>query len=123
MSCPIFASRKVVHVVVYWHSLPHAAILAPMSGVTDWPFRRAVRRSGAVWWLPRCSQRRGIGECAHEMRKLRIEALAEAPLSIQLAGWEPQVMADAARMRIWCDIHRYQYGCPARRVTNCQARH
>jgi hypothetical protein len=26
--------------------LPHAAILAPMSGVTDWPFRRAVRRCG-----------------------------------------------------------------------------
>ena len=33
-----------------------------------------------------------------EMRKLRTEAIAEVPLSIQLAGWEPLVMAEAAKI-------------------------
>ena len=52
------------------------------------------------------------------MRKLRIEALAEAPLSIQLAGWDPKLWlmrrygADLGATFI--DINK---GCPARKVT------
>ena len=53
------------------------------------------------------------------MRKLRTEAVSEAPLSVQLAGWEPPVMAEAARIAAdlgatFIDINM---GCPAKKVT------
>ena len=100
--------------------LPHAAILAPMSGVTDWPFRRAVRRSGGGLVVTEMVASTAVlHNVRSEMRKLRIEALAEAPLSIQLAGWEPPVMAEAARIcadlgATFIDINM---GCPAKKVT------
>ena len=78
--------------------LPHAAILAPMSGVTDWPFRRAVRRcGGGLVVTEMIASAAVLRDVKSEMRKLRTEAIAEAPLSIQLAGWEPPVMAEAAK--------------------------
>jgi len=54
-----------------------------------------------------------------EMRKLKTEAKSEAPLSIQLAGWEPLVMAEAAKIcadlgATFIDINM---GCPAKKVT------
>ena len=85
--------------------IAHAAILAPMSGVTDLPFRRAVRRSGGGLVVTEMIASAAIlREVRSEMRKLRTEAVTEAPLSVQLAGWEPQVMAEAARplsISIW----------------------
>ncbi|MDC1383015.1 tRNA dihydrouridine synthase DusB [Candidatus Puniceispirillum sp.] len=101
-------------------TLPHAAILAPMSGVTDWPFRRAVRRCGGglvvTEMIASAAVLHGVRT---EMRKLRTEAKAEAPLSIQLAGWEPQVMSEAAKIcadlgATFIDINM---GCPAKKVT------
>ncbi len=100
--------------------LPHAAILAPMSGVTDWPFRRAVRRAGGGLVVTEMVASAAVlKNVRSEMRKLRIEAIAEAPLSIQLAGWEPSVMAEAARIcadlgATFIDINM---GCPAKKVT------
>ena len=80
-------------------TLPHAAILAPMSGVTDWPFRRAVRRcGGGLVVTEMIASTAVLRDVKSEMRKLRTEAIAEAPLSIQLAGWEPPVMAEAAKI-------------------------
>ena len=101
-------------------TLPHAAILAPMSGVTDWPFRRAVRRCGGglvvTEMIASAAVLHGVRT---EMRKLRTEAQAEAPLSIQLAGWEPQIMSEAAKIcadlgATFIDINM---GCPAKKVT------
>ena len=100
--------------------LPHAAILAPMSGVTDWPFRRAVRRCGGglvvTEMIASAAVLKGVRT---EMRKMRTEARAESPLSIQLAGWEPPVMAEAAKIcadlgATFIDINM---GCPAKKVT------
>ena len=100
--------------------IAHAAILAPMSGVTDLPFRRAVRRSGGGLVVTEMIASAAIlREVRSEMRKLRTEAVTEAPLSVQLAGWEPQVMAEAARIAAdlgatFIDINM---GCPAKKVT------
>ena len=101
-------------------ALPHAAILAPMSGVTDLPFRRAVRRAGGGLVVTEMVASHAIIlEVRSEMRKLRTEAVSEAPLSVQLAGWEPHVMAEAARIAAdlgatFIDINM---GCPAKKVT------
>ena len=110
----------VAHVVVGGITLPHAAILAPMSGVTDLPFRRAVRRAGGGLVVTEMIASAAIlREVKSEMRKLRTEAVSEAPLSVQLAGWEPPVMAEAARIAAdlgatFIDINM---GCPAKKVT------
>ena len=100
--------------------VPHAAILAPMSGVTDMPFRRAVRRAGGGLVVTEMVASAAIlREVKSEMRKLRTDTVSEVPLSVQLAGWDPQIMADAARIAAdlgatFIDINM---GCPAKKVT------
>ena len=85
--------------VVAGITLPHAAILAPMSGVTDLPFRRAVRRcGGGLVVTEMVASAAVLQQVRGEMRKLKMAALEEAPLSIQLAGWDPQIMAEAAKL-------------------------
>ena len=101
-------------------TVPHAAILAPMSGVTDMPFRRAVRRAGGGLVVTEMVASAAIlREVRSEMRKLRMDTVSEVPLSVQLAGWDPQIMADAARIvadlgATFIDINM---GCPAKKVT------
>ena len=100
--------------------LPHAAILAPMSGVTDWPFRRAVRRcGGGLVVTEMIASAAVLRDVKSEMRKLRTEAIAEAPLSIQLAGWEPPVMAEAAKIcaDLGANFIDINMGCPVKKVT------
>ena len=99
---------------------PHAAILAPMSGVTDWPFRRAVRRcGGGLVVTEMIASTAVLRDVKSEMRKLRTEAIAEVPLSIQLAGWEPMVMAEAAKIcaDLGASFIDINMGCPAKKVT------
>ena len=106
--------------VVAGITLPHAAILAPMSGVTDLPFRRAVRRfGGGLVVTEMVASAAVLQQVRGEMRKLKTAALEEAPLSIQLAGWNPQIMAEAAKLceglgATFIDINM---GCPAKKVT------
>ncbi|WP_438996289.1 tRNA dihydrouridine synthase DusB [Candidatus Puniceispirillum sp.] len=104
--------------------LPHAVILAPMSGVTDWPFRRAVRRAGGGLVVTEMiASAAMLAEVKTEMRKLKTEVATEAPLSIQLAGWEPSVMADAAKVSadLGASIIDINMGCPAKKVTGKQS--
>jgi len=101
-------------------TIPHAAILAPMSGVTDLPFRRAVRRAGGGLVVTEMIASAAIlRQVRSEMRKLRTEAVREAPLSVQLAGWEPAVMAEAARIAadLGATLIDINMGCPAKKVT------
>ena len=101
-------------------SLPHAAVLAPMSGITDMPFRRAVRRAGGGLVVTEMVASAAImRQVKSEMRKLRTDTVSEVPLSVQLAGWDPQIMAEAARIAAdlgatFIDINM---GCPAKKVT------
>ncbi|MDA0358124.1 MAG: tRNA dihydrouridine synthase DusB [Proteobacteria bacterium] len=106
--------------IIAGYAVPHAAILAPMPGVTDWPFRRAVRRcGGGLMVTEMIASAAVLRDVRSEMRKLKTEAKSEAPLSIQLAGWEPLVMAEAAKIcadlgATFIDINM---GCPAKKVT------
>jgi tRNA-dihydrouridine synthase B len=100
--------------------LPHAAILAPMSGVTDLPFRQAVRRcGGGLVVTEMIASAAVLFEVRSELRKLKSVAWEEFPLSIQLAGWDPLVMAEAAKIceglgATFIDINM---GCPAKKIT------
>ena len=101
-------------------ALEHPAILAPMSGVTDWPFRRMVRQLGGGLVVSEMIASAAIlSGVRKEMRKLSTDAAAEFPFSLQLAGWDPAVMADAAKIGadLGAAIIDINMGCPARKVT------
>jgi tRNA-dihydrouridine synthase B len=101
------------------HLLPVASVLAPMSGVTDWPFRRLVDRFGAgavVSEMVASSQLvKGDAEAF-----LKLEGRGVAPHIVQLAGCEAQWLAEAARLAeaAGADIIDINMGCPSKRVVN-----
>ena len=95
-------------------------VLAPMSGITDRPFRRAVRRAGGGLVVSEMIASHAVlTEVKSELQKLRFSAEEEAPLSIQLAGWDPEIMAEAARIaeQLGASMIDINMGCPAKKVT------
>ena len=101
-------------------TLPHAAVLAPMSGITDQPFRRIVRSlGGGLVVSEMIASHAVLHSVKKEMRKLKFSSSMEAPLSIQLAGWEPHIMAEAAKIaeQLGASIIDINLGCPAKKVT------
>jgi tRNA-dihydrouridine synthase B len=102
----------------YGVTLPVPVILAPMSGVTDLPFRRLAKRLGAGMVV---SEMIASWAMVRENRNtLRMAALDEGggPRAIQLAGCEPAAMAEAARMVVdrGAEIVDINFGCPVRKV-------
>jgi tRNA-dihydrouridine synthase B len=93
-------------------------ILAPMSGVTDLPFRRLAKRLGAGMVV---SEMIASWAMVRENRNtMRMAALDEGPgpRAIQLAGCEPAAMAEAARMAVdrGAEIVDINFGCPVKKV-------
>ncbi len=100
--------------------LPHAAVLAPMSGITDQPFRRIVRLLGGGLVVSEMVASHAIlHSIKKEIRKLNFSAKEEAPFSIQLVGWEPAIMAEAAKIaeQLGASMIDINLGCPAKKVT------
>ncbi len=99
-------------------------ILAPMSGVTDQPFRRLVKGFGAGLvvseMIASTAMIRLMRESVKESRKLSGDCAAEFPLSVQIAGSDPEVMAEAAKLNAdrGAAIIDINFGCPAKKVTN-----
>lgn len=98
-------------------------ILAPMTGVTDRPFRRLVRRYGSGLNVTEMiASQAMIRETRQSLQKASWDPIEE-PISMQLAGCEPKVMADAARLNedrgaAMIDINM---GCPVKKVVNGDA--
>ena len=105
-------------------ALDAPVILAPMSGVTDQPFRRLVKGFGAGLvvseMIASTAMIRQMQESVKESRKMSGDCAAEFPLSVQLAGREPEVMAEAAKLNAdrGAAIIDINFGCPAKKVTN-----
>src|ERR1700744_871449 len=76
-----------------------AVFLAPVTGVTDLPYRRMVRRYGAGLIFSEMIASRPMLE-EYRQRKTRTDYAAEFPLAVQLAGCDPGIMAEAARMNV-----------------------
>ena len=100
-----------------------ALILAPMAGVTDKPFRQLCKRLGAG--LAVSEMTTGNPRLWHTRKSLhRMDHIGEpAPVSVQIAGTEPQVLADAARHNVdhGAQIIDINMGCPAKKVCNAWA--
>jgi len=93
-------------------------ILAPLSGVTDLPFRRLVKEMGAGLVV---SEMIASWAMLHENKAtLRMaEVVGDGgPSSVQLAGCEPEAMAEAARrvVGLGTDLIDINFGCPVKKV-------
>ena len=93
-------------------------ILAPMSGVSDQPFRKLAARFGAGMVVSEMvASRQMLLNTRQSSRRMLFDP-AEGPASIQLAGTEPEIMADAARMSVdrGADLVDINFGCPAKKI-------
>ena len=105
------------------HLIEPKVVLAPMAGVTDKPFRQLCKRLGAGLAVsemtisdPRFwTTRKSLHRMDHEGEP--------APISVQIAGTDPAVMADAARYNVdhGAQIIDINMGCPAKKVCNAWA--
>jgi len=98
-------------------------ILAPMTGVTDLPFRKLVRRFGSGLNVTEMiASQAMIRETRQSLQKCAWDP-TEEPVSMQLAGCDPVTMADAARLNEdrGAQIIDINMGCPVKKVVNGDA--
>ena len=98
-------------------------ILAPMTGVTDLPFRRLVRRFGSGLNVTEMiASPAAIRETRQSLQKAQWDAIEE-PVSMQLVGCDPAQMAEAAKLQQdrGAAIIDINMGCPVKKVVNGDA--
>jgi tRNA-dihydrouridine synthase B len=103
--------------------LKDRVILAPMSGVTDMPFRRLVKRQGVALVISEMIASQAMIRQTRQSLRMSSHAPEEYPMAVQLAGCEPTVMAEAAKLNvdrgaILIDINM---GCPVKKIVNGHA--
>ena len=105
------------------HVLRSGLFVAPMAGITDRPFRRLARRFGAALAVSEMvSSRPELRES--RKTRLRVDHAGEpGPISVQIAGADPEMLADTARHNVGlgAEIIDINMGCPAKKVCNAQA--
>ena len=105
------------------HVLRNGLFAAPMAGVTDRPFRALCRRFGAGLAISEMVSSRPELRGSRKSR-LRLEHRGETgPVSVQIAGADPEMMAAAARFNTaeGAQIIDINMGCPAKKVCNAAA--
>jgi tRNA-dihydrouridine synthase B len=98
-------------------------ILAPMSGVTDLPFRRLVKQQGAGLVVSEMIASEAMIRETRQSMTMAKSAADERPLAVQLAGCEPRVMAEAAKLNAdrGAQMIDINFGCPVKKVVNGHA--
>src|SRR5580698_7299286 len=104
-----------------------ATVLAPMAGVTDTVFRRFIRNLGGCGLImTEFTSSHGVSASLYSRKATKtLKYLAfdpeEHPISAQLFGSDPEVMADAARVcqDLGFDILDLNFGCPVNKVVKC----
>ena len=100
-------------------TLDNPVILAPMSGVSDMPYRRLAQRYGAGLVISEMIASRAMIYANRRTMKMASNSAEEFPMAVQLAGCEPELMAEAARLNAdrGAAIIDINMGCPAKKVT------
>ena len=98
-------------------------ILAPMSGVTDLPFRRLVKEQGAALVVSEMIASQAAIRETRQSLTMAQSCPEEQPMAVQLAGCEPQVMAEAAKLNAdrGARLIDINFGCPVKKVVNGHA--
>jgi tRNA-dihydrouridine synthase B len=104
-------------------TLADPVILAPMSGVTDLPFRRLVKSFGAGLVVSEMIASEAMIRQTRQSMAMAANCAEEQPMAVQLAGCEPQVVAEAARLNAdrGAAIIDINFGCPVKKVVNGHA--
>lgn len=98
-------------------------ILAPLSGVTDMPYRKLVKKFGAGLVVSEMiASRAMILQTRQSLQKCAVSEI-EDQTSVQLAGCDPQVMAEAAKLNedMGAKIIDINFGCPVKKVVGGNA--
>ena len=100
------------------YQIQNQTVLAPMAGVTDLPFRRLCRKMGTGLVV---SEMVAADPNTWSTRKSRLRVQfgdEPAPRSVQIAGYDPQMMAKAAlfNVQLGAEIIDINMGCPAKKV-------
>ena len=97
-------------------------ILAPMSGVTDLPFRRLVKKLGSGLVVSEMIASEAMIRQNRKTMQLATHCVDEHPMAVQLAGYDPNVMATAARLNqdLGAALIDINMGCPVKKVVNKQ---
>lgn len=98
--------------------------LAPMSGVSDLPFRRVVKRFGAgLVFSEMIASRPMLEQFRRDPASLEADYRDEFPMAVQLAGCDPEIMAEAAKVHEarGAAIIDINFGCPVKKVVNTYA--
>ncbi|HYD68830.1 tRNA dihydrouridine synthase DusB [Azospirillum sp.] len=101
-------------------TLSDPVILAPMSGVTDLPFRRLVKRTGCGLVVSEMIASQAMIRENRQTLRMAETVPEESPMAVQLAGCEPEVMAEAAKLNEdrGAAIVDLNFGCPVKKVVN-----
>ena len=105
------------------YQLPNNVVLAPMAGVTDRPFRQLCKELGAGMAVSEMVVANALLWGSEQTRR-RMDHTGEVePRIVQIAGADPQMLADAARHNVdnGAQIIDINMGCPAKRVCNALA--
>lgn len=106
------------------HQLPNNLILAPMAGVTDWPFRRLCAQHGAGMVVSEMmSANPELRNTQKSMWRGTTHKEENTLRAVQIAGGCPQQMAEAAKYNVdkGADIIDINMGCPAKKVCKLEA--
>ena len=105
------------------HELKNNLIVAPMAGVTDRPFRQLCKRMGAGMAVSEMVTSNSLLRGSAKTQRRADHAGEVEPISVQIAGADPALMADAARYNVdqGAQIIDINMGCPAKKVCNVMA--
>ncbi len=104
-------------------TLPGQVLLAPMSGITDRPFRGLVQSFGPALVFSEMIASREMVTRSHRTRRRADRGTGRAPVAVQLAGRDPTLMAEAAKQ---CEdegapLIDINMGCPVKKVVGSAA--
>jgi tRNA-dihydrouridine synthase B len=105
------------------YRLPHRVILAPMAGVTDRPFRQLCKQWGAGMAVSEMVSCNSLLWGSEKTRRRANHEGETEPKSVQIAGADPTMMAEAARYNVdqGAQIIDINMGCPAKKVCHVMA--
>lgn len=105
------------------HQLRNNLFVAPMAGVTDRPFRQLCKQFGAGLAVSEMVASNSLLWGSEKTRRRANHDGEVSPISVQIAGADPKMMADAARYNVdeGAQIIDINMGCPAKKVCNAQA--
>ena len=105
------------------YQLKNNLVVAPMAGVTDRPFRQLCKLMGAGMAVSEMVASNSLLWGSEKTRRRANHEGEVDPISVQIAGADPQMMADAARYNVdqGAQIIDINMGCPAKKVCNVMA--